>query len=590
MREFLKTAGAALIGCLAALGIFFFLSLVIILSIAAVGSQDSMVIVPKSAILKIDFSQPVGERSVDDPFSDLTSLSFKPAEKTLGILQAVQAVDKAAYDPAIKFLYMNLSTMNIGMSQLEELRDAIGRFRKSGKAVIAYATNYSQGAYYMASVADKIYMQKDGRSMIFGIGTNIMFFKDLLNRLGIEVQLIRHGKFKAAAEQFVAANISVENRTQNQTLIDSIWKTWIQAISDRRGIPAETFNSMVDNLELSSAESLLENNLIDEAVTLPQMTDKICSLFGVEKEKDLKIISLADYAKATVIPDMKIKEKVAVIYADGEIAMKGEKGITAAEFCPMISKIKGDSTIKAVVLRINSPGGDAQAAEMINNELQLLRKDKPVIVSFGDYAASGGYWIAAQADMILTNNTTITGSIGVFSLMMNYGKGLKKHLDVNVAQIGTNKHSNMLSGINPLNKEEQEYMQSFVEDIYSDFTNVVADGRELSIEYVDEIAQGRIWSGLDAINLKLADCRGGIADALACASLHAGLGSNYRVVEYPVVKTPFDKLLDMLGGTSVSTELLPEPFRSFGEIYGELTKEQGLKSYARIPYLYEFSY
>ena len=320
------------------------------------------------------------------------------------------------------------------------------------------------------------------------------------------------------------------------------------------------------------------------------MTDKLCSLFGVEKEKDLKMISLADYAKAKVIPNLKLKEKIAVIYANGEISMKGENGITAEKFCPMISEIKGDSTIKAVVLRVNSPGGDAQAAEMINNGLQLLRKDKPVIVSFGDYAASGGYWIAAQSDMIMTNNTTVTGSIGVFSLMVNYGKGLKKHLDVNVAQIGTNKHSNMMSGINPLNKEEQEYMQSFVEDIYSDFTNIVSDGRKLSVEYVDSVAQGRIWSGIDAINLKLADCRGGITDAIACAALHADLGNSYRVVEYPAMKSSFDRLLDMLGGSSVSTDLLPEPFKSFGEIYGKLTEEQGLKSYARIPYLYEFNY
>ena len=591
MRDFLKTTGAAIVGCLAAMGIFCFLSLMVILSIVAVGAQDSTVIVPKSAILKIDFSQHIGERSTDDPFSDLSSLSFKPAEKTLGILPAVQALDKAAFDPAIKFIYMNLSNMNIGMSQLEELRDAVEKFRKSGKAVIAYANNYSQGAYYMASVADKVYMQKEGNAMIFGLGTNLMFFKDLLSKLGVEVQLIRHGKFKAAAEQFVASNISEENRTQNQMLIDSIWETWIQAISERRGIPVETFNSLVDNLELSNAESLVEHNLIDEAVTLSQMTEKLCSLFGVEKEKDLEIISLADYAKAKVVPDMKVKEKIAVIYANGEIAMKGEKGITAAEFCPMISEIKADSTIKAVVLRVNSPGGDAQAAEMINNELQLLRKDKPVIVSFGDYAASGGYWIAAQSDMILTNNSTVTGSIGVFSLIMNYGKGLKKHLDVNVAQMGTNKHSNMMSMINPLNKEEQEYMQDFVDDIYSDFTNLVADGRKLTIDYVDAIAQGRVWSGLDALNIKLADSRGGIADALAFASLHSGLGNNYRIVEYPAEKTSLDKIMDMLGGGSaISTDLLPEPFRSFGEIYGKLTGEQGLKNYARIPYLYEFSY
>lgn len=590
MKEFLKTIIASLVGCLAALSFCFFILFFIIGAIATIGSHESAAIVPPSAILKIDFSQPVGERDLDNPFSDINSLSIKPSEKVLGILPAVQAIEHAAVDPAIKFLYMNLSSMKIGISQLEEIRDAVMRFRKSGKAVIAYANNYSQGAYYMATAADKIYMQKEGSAMIFGMGTSMMFFKELLNKLGVEVQLIRHGKFKAAAEQYIAENISEENRIQNQELIDSIWETWVEAICARREITPQEFNALVDNLKLKSAESLIEYNLIDEAVTMQQMTDKLCSLFGVEKEKDIEMISLADYAKAALKPNMKIKDKIAVIYANGEIVMNGEKGISATEFCPMISKIKEDSTIKAVVLRVNSPGGDAQAAEMINTGLQLLRQDKPVIVSFGDYAASGGYWISAQSDMILTNNTTLTGSIGVFSMMINYGKALKKHLDVNIAQLGTNEHSNMLSGINPLNKEEQAYMQNFIEDIYSNFINIVADGRNMNIEEVDEIAQGRVWSGHDAINIRLADGKGGIADALSAAALHAGLGNEYRIVEYPQVKTPLEKILEMLDGTSVTSNLLPEPFKSFGMIYGNLKDEQGLKSYARIPYLYEFNY
>lgn len=590
MKEFLKTIFASIIGCMAACAFFFFILVFIVGAIASIGSADSVVDVPPSAILKIDLSHPVDERDVDDPFSDIASLSMKPIEKKLGILPAVQAINYAAYDPAIRFIYMNLSSMNIGIAHLEELRDAIERFRKSGKAVIAYATNYSQGAYYMATAADKIYMQKEGSSMLFGMGTNIMFFKDLLDKIGIQVQLIRHGKFKAAAEQLVAGNISEENRLQNQRLIDSIWNTWVDAICERREITAEEFNSLVDNLKLKNAESLLEHNLIDEAVTLPQMSDKLCSLFGVTKEKELKMISLADYAKAALKPDMKINEKIAVLYANGEITMDGKDGISASEFCPVISKIKEDSTIKAVVLRVNSPGGDAQAAQMINTELQLLRKNKPLIVSFGNSAASGGYWIAAQSEMIFTNNTTLTGSIGVFSIAMNYGNALKKHLDINVAQLGTNEHSNMLSGINPLDKQEQAYMQNAVEEIYTDFTNIVADGRKMSVEDVDSIAQGRVWSGVDAINIKLADSKGGIADALACAAIYANLGNRYRVVEYPVAKTQFEKLLEMLEGTSVKGNLLPEPLKSLSKIYGKLTDEKGLKSYARIPYLYEFNY
>lgn len=589
MKSFFKTLFATFIGSSIALMVCFFLFLGIIGSIAALGSKESSVSVPTSAVLKIDFSQPITERGNEDPFAGLSSLSFETEQKSMALLPALQAIEKAATDPAIKFLYMNLSSLNTGMAQLEEIRDAVKRFRESGKAVIAYASNYSQGAYYMATAADKIYIQREGNAMIFGIGTRIMFFKDLLDKLGVEVQLIRHGKFKAAAEQFIASNISEANRKQNQEMIDSVWETWTTSICESRDISVEEFNSLVDNLKLGNAESLIENKLVDEAVTTQEMTDKLCSLFGVEKEKDLEMITLDKYAKAVIKPNLKTSDKIAVIYADGEITMSGNEGITASEFCPMISKIKADSSIKAVVLRVNSPGGDAQAAEMINTELQLLRNEKPVIVSFGDYAASGGYWISAKSDYIFTDKTSLTGSIGVFSLMMNVGKGLKKHLNINVAELGTNRHSNMMSGMNPLNESEQAYMQNFVEDVYTGFTELVAEGRELNIDYVDSIAQGRVWTGSEAVNLKLADKIGGITEAIQYAAVFAGL-DNYRTVEYPTVKSSIDKFMEMINGTSASADILPEPFRELGKAYGMLTEEKGIKNYARVPLIYEFQY
>ena len=589
MKSFFKTLFATFIGSSIALMVCFFLFLGIIGSIATLGSKESSVSVPTSAVLKIDFSQPITERGNEDPFAGLSSLSFETEQKSMALLPALQAIEKAATDPAIKFLYMNLSSLNTGMAQLEEIRDAVKRFRESGKAVIAYASNYSQGAYYMATAADKIYIQREGNAMIFGIGTRIMFFKDLLDKLGVEVQLIRHGKFKAAAEQFIASNISEANRKQNQEMIDSVWETWTTSICESRDISVEEFNSLVDNLKLGNAESLIDNKLVDEAVTTQEMTDKLCSLFGVEKEKDLEMITLDKYAKAVIKPNLKTSDKIAVIYADGEITMSGNEGITASEFCPMISKIKADSSIKAVVLRVNSPGGDAQAAEMINTELQLLRNEKPVIVSFGDYAASGGYWISAKSDYIFTDKTTLTGSIGVFSLMMNVGKGLKKHLNINVAELGTNRHSNMMSGMNPLNESEQAYMQNFVEDVYTGFTELVAEGRELNIDYVDSIAQGRVWTGSEAVNLKLADKIGGITEAIQYAAVFAGL-DNYRTVEYPTVKSSIDKFMEMINGTSASADILPEPFRELGKAYGMLTEEKGIKNYARVPLIYEFQY
>ena len=281
MKSFFKTLFATFIGSSIALIVCFFLFLGIIGSIATLGSKESSVSVPTSAVLKIDFSQPITERGNEDPFAGLSSLSFETEQKSMALLPALQAIEKAATDPAIKFLYMNLSSLNTGMAQLEEIRDAVKRFRESGKAVIAYASNYSQGAYYMATAADKIYIQREGNAMIFGIGTRIMFFKDLLDKLGVEVQLIRHGKFKAAAEQFIASNISEANRKQNQEMIDSVWETWTTSICESRDISVEEFNSLVDNLKLGNAESLIENRLHSLSVISCVVTASSTSLFSI---------------------------------------------------------------------------------------------------------------------------------------------------------------------------------------------------------------------------------------------------------------------------------------------------------------------
>ena len=589
MKSFLKTLFATILGAIIAFGICTFLFFAIIGSIAALGSSDSVKVVPPSAILKIDFNQTITERETDDPFANFKSFSFEPAKSTISLLSSLQAIEKASTDPAIKFIYLNLNTLGIDIAQLEELRNALENFRESGKPIVAYANNYSQAAYYLASVADKVYVQKNGNGEFLGIGISSMFFKDLLDKLGIEVQLIRHGKFKAAAEQFVESNMSKANREQNQKMIDSIWDTWVSAISESRKISVEQLNALADDLKIGNAQSLVDNQFVDEAITGLELTDKLCDLFGVEKEKDLEIISLGDYAKAAVKPNIKAKDKIAVIYAEGEISMDGTEGITATEFCPMISKIKADSSIKAVVLRVNSPGGDAQAAEMINTELMALKEVKPIITSFGGYAASGGYWISAKSDYIFTDRTTLTGSIGVLSLIMNYGKGIKKHLDINIATVGTNKHSNMFGGMASLDKAEQQYMQNFVEDIYVNFIDLVAEGRKLDKEYTDSIAQGRVWSGSDALELKLADKIGGITDAIEYASAYVGL-SDYRIVEYPTMKTSVEKFMEMFNESSVRSFILPESLKEIEKVYSALAEQEGVKTYARIPYIYELEY
>lgn len=587
MKDFLKTTLAVIVGTCITLTVGFFFFIAIFGAIAALG-ESSEPVVPANAILKVDFSNPVTELGEEDAMAALQSLNFS-STKPIGILKAVKAIENAATDPAIKFIYLNLNSMNIGMANMEEVRNALEFAKQQGKGIVSYADNYSQGAYYLASVSDKIYLNSDGSAPIVGIGSSMMFFKDLLDKLGIQVQLIRHGKFKAAAEQFIASNISKENYQQNKEMIDSIWESWAKEICSSRGITVEEFNKLVDNLELFSGESMVEHGLVDELVSKDQMASIMCTLFGVEKDSDLEFVSLAQYADAKVKPNLGSKEKIAVIYADGEITMDAQQGLTVKKFYPIIREVNRDSSIKAVVLRVNSPGGDAQAAEILNKELQLLRSNKPLIISMGEYAASGGYWISAKSEKIFADNTTLTGSIGVFSMSMNYGKGLKQHLHVNTANIGSNAHSTMMNGVDPLDAKEVAFMQGMVEDIYTKFTALVSEGRDLPVEYVDEVGQGRVWTGADAFRNKLVDEIGGLTDAIQYAAACADL-TNYRIEEYPKAKTQVEQILEMLQGAEASVKAIANPEESIREIYSSILEEGQFKVYARHPYCYEFRY
>lgn len=588
MKNFLKTTLAVIVGTLIAMAISSMMFFGIIGGIAAIGS-DTEPAVPVKAILKVDFNNPVTELGQEDAMAALQSFNFNSA-KPLGILKAVKAIEHAASDPSIKFIYLNINSMNVGMANLEEIRNALENAKKSGKAIITYVDNFSQGSYYLASVSDKIYLNSEGSSPMVGIGSTMMFFKDLLDNLGIQVQLIRHGKFKAAAEQFIASEISKENYEQNKEMIESIWNSWVKEIGQSRNIDPAKINSLVDDLKLFSAESMLENGLVDALVTRNEMNGILCNLFDVEEDKDLKFITLSKYAQATVKPDVSIKDKIAVIYADGEITMDASEGLSVKKFYPILKEVNRDSSIKGVVLRVNSPGGDAQAAEILNNEIQLMRLNKPVVVSMGEYAASGGYWIAANSEKIYADNTTITGSIGVFSMAMNYGKGLKKHLKVNTANIGSNAHSNMMNGIDPLNAKEVAFMQEMIEDIYTKFTALVSKGRDLPVEYVDEVGQGRVWTGADAFENKLVDEIGGLTDAISYAAICANLTDGYRLVEYPKAKSSVDQFMELLGGAEATVKAAANPEETIRNIYSKALEQDRFKVYARHPYCYEFSF
>ncbi|MBR5399681.1 MAG: signal peptide peptidase SppA [Bacteroidales bacterium] len=602
--NFWKTFLAALLGCLVALilNLLLFFMLIGAIAASAGGGGQTGPTVKSNSILKIDLSQTIGERTQEGMGGDMSIPFVSMPQPSLGIYDAIKALDKAATDDRISMLLItDKGTGTSSVSALEELRNAVERFHTSGKPVVAYGMNYSTGGYFVASAADKIYMHQDGMISLTGLGGSMLFFKDALDMLGVNFQLIRHGKFKAAAEQYIKNDISPENRQQNMEMLNSIWKSFSERICQSRGIDINDFNKAIDNLEIGDGESAMMNSLVDSALTTDRYVQKICALAGVEKEDELNVITLSSYAK-TLTPSLKGKVTVAVLYAEGEIAQTGS-GIASSKIVKQIRKIAKDDKIDAVVLRVNSPGGDAQAAELIREELQALAMAKPLVCSFGEYAASGGYWISAQAQKIFSDETTLTGSIGVFSLAINYGDGLKKHLKINPVEIGTHRHSTMASGTRPLDNVEIEYNQKLVEHIYDKFMNIVADGRKMSVAEVDSIAQGRVWTGTQGVEVGIVDKIGGIDDAIkyaACIALGKEPDNNYRdvdysefkVVEYPKVKTQMELLMESFTGQSEENALINKFFgkSNLSELAEDFQKSKGVKTYARMPYTLQISY
>ncbi len=583
--KFIKNVLSALIGCFLAFGLIFIVMMGMMT--ALVPSEEPMLI-SESSILRIDLKSTIGEQTVEDPFdlsSILPSALGSTASNTLGILDAVNAIDAAAQDPNIKFIYITNCSYGFGTSYLEEVRNALVRFRNSGKAIIAYGDNFSQGGYYIASVADKIYADGMANAQITGISTTIFFLKDILNYFGAEMQLIRHGKYKSAGEQYIASNISDANREQQQAMIDAMWEAISNDICKSRGISEEKFNKLVDNLDILSAEGLLAAGLIDKTVTITEMENILTSLAGKENIDDINMVSLSDYAGNAVKTDFKVKDKIAIIYADGQINTDpSQDGITYQKFVPEIQKIRKDSTIKAVVLRVNSPGGAANTAETIRKELELLRAEKPVIVSYGTVAASGGYWISAEADKIFSNNTTLTGSIGVFSMIPSLENTFKNKLHVTPVTIKSNDNADLYNMTRSINKREKEVTYEMIEDIYDNFITIVANGRDMSKEDVDNIAQGRVWCGNEALEIGLVDEIGGLKDAVDYAAIAAGIES-YRIAEYPKPANPLDKFMESFGGASTVFDITTaDPETIIESLYSTLESQTGVQ--ARLPYIY----
>ena len=533
-------------GCLGSIIAFILVNLILFSIIgsmvSSLGTKTEQPVVPRNAILKIDVASPIAERG-GESFNLSTLGGSLNMSEAVSALDAVQALEIAAADPQIRFVYIKPDNMVIDIALAEELRAALARFRESGKPVIAYCQGLTGGSYYLASVADKVILNAYGDCMITGMSTNLMYYKDLIDHLGIDVQLIRHGKYKSAGEPFIKSEMSKENREQYEQLLGSIWGTLSETVASSRDFTAEQFDRWIDELSLSSAEAALEKGLVDELWYDDQVRDYFRTLCDVKDVKDLKYVSLHDYALARVKSNLRAKDKVAVIYADGDIEMDDEgEGSIGNNFAREIAAVRADPTVKAVVFRVNSPGGSVQASAAIEREIALLKEKMPVVASYGAYAASGGYWISCGTDKIFSDKSTLTGSIGVFGLIPSFGKALKKNVHLNVFEVSTHKHGATASGFSPLDPEEEAVMQQSIDKIYNDFVGRVAAGRNLTTEAVDEIAQGRVWAGEDAIKIGLVDELGGLSDAIRYAAVTAGL-ENYRLVEYPAIVPLLDQVL-----------------------------------------------
>ena len=598
MKQFIKTVLAVICGLIIFNLIILMFGMAFLGAMAAAGKSTSSL--PKEGVLYMDMSQftIADQQSMPDPLSVIQGGSTT----TIGIWKAVQAINAAAKDPGIKFIYMVPDGVSAGNSDIFELRAALENFRKSGKAIVSKMDAPANGSLFLASVSDKVYLSSyEGATTGFnGIGTQIIYYKDLFDKLGVNVQLIRHGKYKSAGEVYIKSEPSPENLEQNQVMVNSLWNSFAGVIAQSRGISLDRLNQMVDNLELNFAEDFLNAGLVDELMTREQCREKLTDLAMAKKFDDIKFIPFEKYVESKVKDNFKAKKKVAIIYANGQIVDGVQnREVAGTRFAQIISDVRADSTVKAVVFRVNSPGGSVFASEQIKTEIDLTAKVKPVIASYGDYAASGGYWISNNCDKIYSNATTLTGSIGVFSMIPDISGTIKDIAHVNVVKVNSNKHSGMLSLTAPLDQEETEYMQASVERIYDRFVNIVSQGRDLDPAFVDSVAQGRVWTGADALQIGLVDEIGTLEDALNYAINVVEPGtdlSKWNVAEYPKPQSPMEMMMEMMGNSAraKANVFKGTPLEDIGYSILDLSKSWKDRKagymMARIPYEIIFNY
>ena len=584
MKSFLKYTLATIVGIFLSTLLFFFFLILII----SASTSEKPVEVKDNSILYIKLNDKVVDRTVDNPFDFLpTGL---PMVREIGLNDILDCINKAKKDDHISGIYLDMISLAAGYGSTEEIRNALLDFKESGKFILAFSDIYTQKAYYLASVADSLYLNPSGDLLLRGLRAQIMFYKGAMDKLGIEAQVIRQGDYKSFGEPYTNDRMSPENRTQTMQWIGSLWDHMLEGIAEERGMDAEILEHYAENFIIRSAELALEHNLVDGLKFKDEIIDELKKLTGTNPKKDLSSITIKKYKKVHVKKDYKgyTKDKVAVIYAHGDVLLgnTGEGTISSERISRAIRKARRDSTVKAIVLRVNSGGGGALASEVIYRESVLASQVKPLVASIGDVAASGGYLILAPADTVLASPNSITGSIGVYAMFPNVKPFFNNKLGITVDVAKTNRHADIFTPFRPMSADEKDIINSMLERTYNSFLSSVSDGREMPKEEVIAIGGGRVWSGEAALENGLIDMYGGLNDAIKVAGEMAGL-EKYRVISLPVLEDPLEVFIRELT-ENTRTRMVQKEFGEFYKYFKSVSELENLFGVqARIPFMFE---
>ena len=584
MKDFFKFVFASMIGFILSFFVVFLLLIALITAMVSSAGNDGKVTIASNSVLHVSLDYPIKERTDKNPFADLSLFGLE-SKKTLGLNEILANIEEAKSDDRIKGIYLDVSSLSSGMATIEEVRGALIDFKKSGKFIIAYSEVYTQGAYYLATVADKIYLNPEGMIDFRGLSSEIMFFKGALEKLDIEAQIIKVGTYKSAVEPFILDKMSEPNKQQVTSFLGSMYDHILSEISKSRKISKESLFSMADSAKIRDPKDALSFKMVDGLKYKDEVLDELKKLTKTDQKKDIKSVSLEEYTANEDAKEESSKNRIAVIYANGEI-MSGEgddETIGSERISRAIRKARTDDKVKAIVLRINSPGGSALASDVIWRETVLAKKSKPVIVSMGDLAASGGYYIACAADSIFAQPNTITGSIGVFGIIPNMQKFFNNKLGITFDGVKTGQFADLGSISRPLTDGEKMIIQLEVNKTYDTFTKKVADGRKKSQTYINSIGQGRVWSGTEALKIGLVDRLGSIDDAIASAAKKAKI-KDFKIVDYPSQVDPISALFDK-SGDKVKSYFVKRELGDNFMYYEQMKSALNLSGVqARIPY------